>query len=76
MKPSNVSRAVKGLINRSIIIEGPHAGLAKTYRLNPHMAYRGKNPSQTIVEFDSLVKAKERRERNERKECEDTLQPV
>lgn len=76
MKTSNVSRAVRGLISRSIIIEGPHAGLAKTYRLNPHMAYKGKNPKNTIIEFDSLVKARERNERNERKASEDTLQPV
>ena len=58
MKQSAVSRAIKGLLERDIIITGPQLGTAKTYRLNPRMAYKGKNPQQTIIEYDALVKAK------------------
>ena len=58
MKQTNVSRAIKGLLENDIIITGPKVGTAKTYRLNPRMAYKGKNPNQTIIEYDALVKAK------------------
>lgn len=57
MKQANVSRAIKGLLEKDIIITGPKVGTAKTYRLNPRMAYKGKNPQQTIVEYDAFKKA-------------------
>lgn len=62
MRQANISRAMKGLLERNILITGPKVGTAKTYRLNPRMAYKGKNPHQTIIEFDNLVKAKKQKE--------------
>lgn len=66
IKQSNVSRAIRGLIDHDILIVGPHAGTAKTYRLNPRMAYKGKNPKNAIIEYDVLrkqhVKIKNRRD--------------
>lgn len=59
MKQSAVSRAIKGLLERDVLITGPHVGTAKTYRLNPRMAYKGKNPQQTIVEYDAFKKAQQ-----------------
>ncbi len=57
MKQSAVSRAIKGLLERDVLITGPQVGTAKTYRLNPRMAYKGKNPKQTIIEYDAFKKA-------------------
>lgn len=61
MKQANVSRAIKGLLEKDIIITGPKVGTAKTYRLNPRMAYKGRNPKQTIIEYDAFKKAQEAR---------------
>ena len=58
MKQSNVARAMKGLKDRNIIVEGPRAGLNKTYRLNPYIAHKGKNRSNTIMDFTDMVSGK------------------
>lgn len=63
MKQANVSRAIKGLLEKDIIITGPKVGTAKTYRLNPRMAYKGRNPKQTIIEYDAFKKAQETRKK-------------
>lgn len=60
MKQSSVSKAIKGLMEKDVLITGPKVGVSKTYRLNPRMAYKGKNPKQTIIEYDALVKAKKK----------------
>ena len=57
MHQPHVSRAIKGLLALDIIAEGPHVGNAKTYRLNPRMAHKGRNQKQTIIEYDDLKKA-------------------
>lgn len=62
MRQPHVSRAIKALITLDIIAEGPHVGNAKTYRLNPHMAHKGRNQKQTIIEYDALKKAKDKKE--------------
>lgn len=62
MRQPHVSRAIKALIGLDILAEGPHVGNAKTYRLNPYMAHKGRNQKQTIVEYEALKKAKESRE--------------
>ena len=56
MKQPAVSRAMKGLLAHDIIITGPKVGTSKTYRLNPRMAYKGRNPQNTILEYDKLKK--------------------
>ena len=58
MKQSNVSRAIKGLCEHDIIIEGPRAGLNKTYRLNPYIAHKGKNRDKTIIDFETVANCK------------------
>ena len=55
MRQSNVARAIKGLNGRNIIVEGPPAGKFKTYRLNPYIAHKGKNRSNTIIDFESAM---------------------
>ena len=50
MKQPNISRALKALEERYIIVEGPRAGLNKTYRLNPYIAHKGQNKLGTIEE--------------------------
>lgn len=56
MQRNNVSRAIKGLIDHDILCTGPKVGTAKTYRLNPHMAHKGRNLQQTIIDYDELKK--------------------
>ena len=48
MKRSAVSRAMKALEDLNVIMEGPRAGLNKTYRLNPYIAHKGRNRDSTI----------------------------
>ena len=55
MSRPNVARAIKGLCNLSIIVEGPRAGLNKTYRLNPYIAHKGKDKKKTIVDFEQTL---------------------
>lgn len=58
MHQPSVSKAIKALVALDILAEGPHVGNAKTYRLNPHMAHKGRNQKQTIVEYEELRKAR------------------
>lgn len=60
MKQSSVSRAIKHLIEIDVLATGPRSGTAKTYRLNPRMAHKGRNQKDTVVEWDKLKKARER----------------
>lgn len=41
MQKSNVSRAVKALVEKEVILEGPKVGKSKTYRLNPNFGWKG-----------------------------------
>ena len=53
----NVTKAIKKLKELNIIVEGPRAGLNKTYRLNPYVAHKGTNRKKTIIDFeDELTK--------------------
>lgn len=58
MQQANVARAIRGLKSKNIIVEGPRAGLNKTYRLNPYIAHKGKNRNETIIEFESALSDK------------------
>lgn len=42
MKPSNVSRAVRKLIDHGFIKVGPKVGRSLTYQLHPELAWKGK----------------------------------
>ena len=42
MRQSHVSRAIKTLTNKQIVLEGPKVGRSKCYRLNPHYGWKGK----------------------------------
>ncbi|MGR7652733.1 hypothetical protein ACU6Z3_27775 [Klebsiella aerogenes] len=41
MQKTNVSRAIKNLLEFGIILEGPRIGRSKTYRLNPQFGWKG-----------------------------------
>lgn len=61
MKQPNVAKAIKSLCEKNVLVEGPRAGLNKTYRLNPYVAHKGKNRTGTILEFgDALEKSGKR----------------
>lgn len=42
MKKENVSRAMKLLTSKQIVLEGPRVGKSKCYRLNPNYGWKGK----------------------------------
>lgn len=52
IQPSHISRAMKVLKEKNIIVEGPPAGKFKTYRLNPYIGHKGKNRKETILDFE------------------------
>ncbi|MBR5914131.1 MAG: GIY-YIG nuclease family protein [Selenomonadaceae bacterium] len=54
----HISKAIKGLCERDIIIEGPRIGLNKSYRLNPYIAHKGSERKQTIIDFEKLLAEK------------------
>lgn len=58
MQVAHVSRAMKKLKELEIIIEGPPAGKFKTYRLNPYIAHKGSERTDTIRDFDIAMQAK------------------
>ena len=42
MQPSHVSRAMKLLIAKGIILDGPKVGRMKSYRLSPDLGWKGR----------------------------------
>jgi len=42
MKKENVSRAMKLLTKKQIVLEGPKVGRSRCYRLNPNYGWKGK----------------------------------
>ena len=42
MKKENVSRAMRILTTKQIVLEGPKVGRSKCYRLNPNYGWKGK----------------------------------
>ena len=56
LKP-NVSRAVRGLLEREILLEGPKVGRSKTYRLNPQYGWKGtiSNHKQALKNGMSVI---------------------
>ena len=65
IKPEAVSRAMKGLKDLGIIMEGPMAGRYKTYRFDPRIAHKGRNLRQTVIEYDDLRKRRKAREQEQ-----------
>jgi hypothetical protein len=53
MKRSSISRAVKLLADKQIILRGPKIGSVNSYRLNPHYGWKGK--------VQNLTKARQKR---------------
>ena len=62
IKRPNVSRAIKNLLEMDIIREGPRTGTAKTYRLNPMIAHKGKHYDDTVIEFSQLQSKRRKKE--------------
>ena len=42
IRKENISRAMKMLIQKQIVLEGPKVGRSKCYRLNPNYGWKGK----------------------------------
>ena len=70
MKQPHVSRAMKALCEKSIIVEGLPAGKFKTYRLNPYIAHKGKNRNNTILDFTDALADKGKNMTQESKDFE------
>ena len=65
MKQSQVSRAIKKLLELDVICEGPRAGLCKTYMLNPNVGIKGKQKQQKIIDYAEKKRARELEKDNE-----------
>lgn len=57
MQRSNVSRAIKELVEQDIILKGPKIGRNVTYQLNPNLGWRGSGKEHQKA-LRSEVKAK------------------
>jgi predicted MarR family transcription regulator len=54
---SNVSKALKRLVEVDVITRGPMAGRYHTYRMNPRIAHRGaRHYASNLVQYDDLRK--------------------
>jgi len=42
MRPGQVSRAMRFLVQAGVILRGPHLGRGSAYKLNSHYGYKGK----------------------------------
>jgi len=70
MKRPNVTKAIKALCDKNIIVKGLPAGKFKTYRLNPFIAHKGKNRNNTILDFTDALADKGKNMTNESKDFE------
>ena len=61
IKQPHIARAIKKLCERNVILEGPRAGLNKTYRLNPYIAHKGKDRSATIDDFEDMATVEDKK---------------
>ena len=62
IKQPNITRAIKALLKYNVIVEGPRAGLHKTYRLNPNIGHKGSNIEKTVVEYEQLKHLQEKKQ--------------
>lgn len=51
LQKSNVSRAVRILCEKQIILKGPKTGRTITYRLNPDYGWKGKDKNMNTARF-------------------------
>ena len=58
MRPQNVSRAIRKLLEEDIITEGPRAGLCKTYILNPNVGIKGKQKRNKLIDYKEAKAAR------------------
>ena len=56
MHRQNVQRSIKKLISLGVILEGPKVGRCRTYRLNPHVGWKGSasNHKEALKKSDHL----------------------
>lgn len=54
MQRTNVTRAIKGLLDRDILRKGPKVGGSNTYRLNPMIGHKGRAINKTKKEYEHL----------------------
>lgn len=59
MQKQNVSRAMKLLVSKQILLEGPKVGRSKCYRLNPNYGWKGKVKNLEKYQKDENRKALE-----------------
>ena len=59
MRKQHVSRAMKLLTSKQIVLEGPKVGRSKCYRLNPHYGWKGKVKNLEEYRKDEMRKGLE-----------------
>jgi DNA-binding transcriptional ArsR family regulator len=56
MHRPNVSRSIKKLVELGVLLEGAKVGMYRSYRLNPHFAWRG-----NVVEHHATIRSLDKR---------------
>ena len=54
MRASNVSRAVKKLLSKGLILQGPKMGRTSAFKLNSHYAWKGKVSNLAEDRLDNI----------------------
>lgn len=56
MHRQSVQKAIKKLMSLSVFLEGPKVGRCRTYRLNPHVGWKGSaaNHKEALKQYDHL----------------------
>lgn len=68
MKKANVSRAVRILCDKQIILKGPKTGRTITYRLNANYGWKGKVRNRDKVRFQVIKGGKDTPASGDKKE--------
>lgn len=78
IKQQHVSRAIRALLKYDVIVEGPRAGLHKTYRFNPYIGHKGSNIEKTVVEYEQLklLQEKKRQAKSAKQQAKTTSDTV
>ena len=67
IRQPQVARAIKKLLEKDIILQGPRAGLCKTYILNPNVGIKGRQKKNKLIDY-AEKKAQYEKEKSEKEQ--------
>ena len=63
IRQPQVARAIKTLLEKDIISQGPRAGLCKTYILNPNVGIKGRQKKKKLIDYAEKKAQREQEKR-------------